>query len=305
VRLFRRRSERTFTIHNGRSADLLLWIEPWAEEYAAPPGGRIDLRVVGAGASDAEAPLELSDHNLCFYAPGGTRVEVLLDGVSQQSASAELAVPQSGRLSTRDFVGLVFTNVPETRPGGAHLEQTAMAPALLGLPMQDGEVQVVALSEAHREPLRAVCAEDPEVWQIYPMSFFGEHFDRSFDACFGNPNVLGFAIFDGERLVGMSSYFTDAANKAVEIGRTYVSPQVRGSGFNSRVKRLMLDRAFGEGFTRVQFQIDTRNARSMAAVEKLGAVREGTLRKNRITWTGFVRDTAVYSILADEWRARE
>ncbi|WP_234893124.1 GNAT family protein [Sphingobium yanoikuyae] len=39
-------------------------------------------------------------------------------------------------------------------------------------------------------------------------------------------------------------------------------------------------------------------------MEKLGAVREGILRKQRITWTGHVRDTVIYSILADEWAAR-
>ena len=170
--------------------------------------------------------------------------------------------------------------------------------------MLDREVRIEPLEEQHREPLRQACAEDPEVWSIYPMSFLGEHFDRSFDTCFGNATILAFALLDGERLVGISSYFVDPANMALEIGRTYISPRMRGTGFNDHVKRLMLDRAFDQGFRRVQFQIDTRNTRSMAAVEKLGAVREGTLRRNRVTWTGFIRDTAVYSILADEWRAR-
>ncbi len=170
--------------------------------------------------------------------------------------------------------------------------------------MLDREVRIEPLEEQHREALRQACAEDPEIWSIYPMSFLGEQFDASFDACFGNFAILAFALFDGERLVGMSSYFVDSANMVLEIGRTYISPRMRGTGFNNRVKRLMLDRAFDDGFRRAQFQIDTRNGRSMTAVEKLGAVREGTLRKNRVTWTGFVRDTAVYSILAEEWRQR-
>jgi len=106
-------------------------------------------------------------------------------------------------------------------------------------------------------------------------------------------------------MVGMTSYLgIDEPNHVLEIGRTYFAPRARGTGFNGRVKRLMLDRAFDEGFTRVEFRIDTRNSRSMAAVEKLGAVREGRLRRNRITWTGHVRDTAIYSVLADEWRER-
>jgi RimJ/RimL family protein N-acetyltransferase len=171
--------------------------------------------------------------------------------------------------------------------------------------MADGEVRIERLEERHREPLRQACAEDPKVWSIYPMSFLGERFDASFEACFHNAAIHAFALLNGGRLVGMSSYFTDPANMALEIGRTYISPGMRGTDLNRRIKRLMLDRAFEQGFRRVQFQIDTRNLRSIAAVEKLGGVREGTLRKNRITWTGFVRDTAVYSILAEEWRGRD
>ncbi|TMJ14156.1 MAG: GNAT family N-acetyltransferase, partial [Alphaproteobacteria bacterium] len=162
--------------------------------------------------------------------------------------------------------------------------------------MADGEVRLEPLAESHREALRAACAEDPDIWDIYPMSWVGEHFDRAFGQCFGTPQHIAFAVFLGERLVGMTSYLSvDAPNAALEIGRTYFAPSVRGTGFNRRVKRLMLDRAFASGFRRVEFRIDIRNERSMAAVAKLGATREGTLRQNRITWTGYVRDTAVYS----------
>ena len=52
----------------------------------------------------------------------------------------------------------------------------------------------------------------------------------------------------------------------------------------------------------IEFRIDTRNARSMAAVAKLGGLREGVLRQERITWNGHLRDTALYAILAHEWR---
>ena len=175
----------------------------------------------------------------------------------------------------------------------------------LAAPMRDGEVRLEPLREEHREPLRRACAEDGEVWKIYPSNYLGADFDPSFETCLGRPAQAAFAIFGGDRLVGMSSYLSiDRADCSVEVGRTFFAPSVRGTGFNRRVKQLMLDRAFAEGFRRVEFRIDTRNGRSIAAVEKLGAVREGTLRKNRTTWTGFVRDTALYSILRDEWTAQ-
>ncbi len=168
-------------------------------------------------------------------------------------------------------------------------------------PMIDGEVRLEPLAETHREPLRQACAEDPDIWQIYPMCFFGAHFDPAFDKAVRLGSV-GFAILQGGNLVGMSSYLDiEPKHGSVQIGRTYFAPRVRGSGINRIVKRLMLDRAFASGFHRVEFKVDTRNGRSMAAIAKLGAVHEGTLRKNLVTWTGYQRDTAVYSILADEW----
>jgi RimJ/RimL family protein N-acetyltransferase len=68
------------------------------------------------------------------------------------------------------------------------------------------------------------------------------------------------------------------------------------------MKTLLLDHAFDCGYRKVEFRVDTRNTRSMAAVLKLGATQEGVLRKNRITWTGYERDTAVFGLLREEWR---
>ena len=65
--------------------------------------------------------------------------------------------------------------------------------------------------------------------------------------------------------------------------------------------RLEPSHAFASGFTRIEFRVDGRNLRSRAAVLKLGATHEGILRKNRITWTGHVRDTYVFSLLRHEW----
>ncbi len=60
---------------------------------------------------------------------------------------------------------------------------------------------------------------------------------------------------------------------------------------------------FGAPAHRVEFMVDVRNFRSQAAVRKLGATQEGVLRRNKVTWTGHVRDTAVFSIIAEDWPA--
>jgi len=172
----------------------------------------------------------------------------------------------------------------------------------LGAPMAAAGVRLEPLAERHRAALGAACAEDAEIWSIYPVSFGPDHFDASFDALRARANVRPFAVFAGERLAGMTSYLgIDEGQRVLEIGCTYYVPSLRGTGLNRAVKDQMLARAFALGFRRVVFRVDARNARSLAAMAKLGAVREGVLRADRITWTGHVRDTVLFSILASEW----
>jgi RimJ/RimL family protein N-acetyltransferase len=172
----------------------------------------------------------------------------------------------------------------------------------LGDPIADGDVHLEPLVEAHRAALKAACAEDLDIWPIYAVSYDPDHFDESFDKLLSRPNVRSFALFLDGRLVGMSCFLgIDAGRGVVEIGNTYYIPGIRGSGVNRRVKDLMLRRAFGCGFRRVEFRVDARNARSQAAMAKLGAVREGVIRAERITWNGHVRDTVLFSILAEDW----
>ena len=171
--------------------------------------------------------------------------------------------------------------------------------------MKAGDVRLTRFAEADREPLRSACAQDRDIWTIYPHSMLGDHFDPELDKRIAQEYWVVFTIRRAGEVVGTTCYIAvDPANRTLEIGGTYHVPVERGSGLNRTVKHLMLDRAFTSGFDRVQFNIDTRNGRSMRAAEKIGAVREGTLRRNRITWTGHARDTAIYSILREEWEAR-
>jgi RimJ/RimL family protein N-acetyltransferase len=172
----------------------------------------------------------------------------------------------------------------------------------LGDAMAEGDVRLEPLVEAHRTALKAVCAEDLAIWPIYSTSYDPDHFDASFDAMLGKADWLSFALFKGDALVGMSSFMgIDLDRMALEIGSTYYVPAMRGTGFNRIVKDLILARAFACGFRRVEFRVDARNGRSQAAMLKIGATREGVLREDRITWTGHVRDTVLFSILASEW----
>lgn len=89
---------------------------------------------------------------------------------------------------------------------------------------------------------------------------------------------------------------------AVEIGWTWLSASAQRTAVNSEAKLLMLDHAFGEwAVRRVTLKTDARNARSRAAIARLGARLDGILRSHMPAYDGGARDSAVYSILAAEW----
>lgn len=168
--------------------------------------------------------------------------------------------------------------------------------------MEGEGVSAEPMAEAHRGALKAACAEDGDIWNIFALGFGPDQFDASFDKIMGLPWER-FVLYDehGE-LIGMSSFLNIVEERqTLEIGNTYYRPRFRGTGINRRIKDMMLRRAFECGYTRVEFRVDARNQRSQAAMAKLGAVREGVMRQDRTTWTGHRRDTVLFSILKDEW----
>ena len=174
----------------------------------------------------------------------------------------------------------------------------------LGQPMAGDRCRAEPFSEDYRDRLRAACAEDQDIWQIYANNFGSGGFDDSIDRYVAAAGNRTFVLFDGDDLAGMSSYLgIDPNRQVLEIGGTYYRPHLRGTGLNRRIKDMMLGRAFASGIRRVEFRVDRRNERSQAAMKKLGAVREGMLRADRITWTGHVRDTVLFAILKDEYEA--
>ena len=175
-----------------------------------------------------------------------------------------------------------------------------MKPDPLGLSkvLEAGPLRLEPLEECHREDLRAACAEDAAIWQMYGVSYDPAHFDKSFAGLLANAARLPLAILVGGELAGMTAWIaTDAKNLSAEIGNTYIRPKFRGGGVNGLLKQLMLHHGFACGLKRMFFSIDTRNARSQAACAKIGATREGVLRNHMITWTGYERDSAIYSIV--------
>jgi RimJ/RimL family protein N-acetyltransferase len=118
---------------------------------------------------------------------------------------------------------------------------------------------------------------------------------------FTDSNVYAVRLHSGE-LVGTSSLADfDEANEHTHLGWTAYAPSVWGTAVNPETKLLLLGLAFDSGFGRVKIQADAVNSRSRAAILKLGGTFEGIVRRDRLRPDGTWRDSAVYSILIDEW----
>lgn len=101
-----------------------------------------------------------------------------------------------------------------------------------------------------------------------------------------------------------SFYAPDETVRSVAIGYTWLAASVQGKGHNADSKRQLLHHAFeGMGAEAVVWHTDALNARSRAAIERLGARHDGVLRHHKRRPDGTVRDTACFSMLAGEWPA--
>ena len=106
-------------------------------------------------------------------------------------------------------------------------------------------------------------------------------------------------------IVGTTRFMSyDPANSRVEIGGTWIGKPWQRTAINTEAKYIMLTHAFKKlHCARVELRTDVLNTPSRTAIERLGAIEEGILRKHALTWTGRRRDTVCYSILDDEWPA--
>lgn len=107
------------------------------------------------------------------------------------------------------------------------------------------------------------------------------------------------------RVIGMTTYMNiDAATPRVEIGSTWNSASVQGTGTNPDSKLLLLRHAFDTiGCPAVEFRTHWLNHQSREAIARLGAKQDGVLRSHSRTSDGNLRDTVVFSILEHEWPA--
>jgi RimJ/RimL family protein N-acetyltransferase len=170
-------------------------------------------------------------------------------------------------------------------------------------------VRLEPLSEAHMPSLAEVGLE-PEIWRYMRYGkveteeqlrvWAREILDQQ-----AQGTDLPFAVIHlaSGNAIGCTRYLNiDIPNHSLEIGGTWYGLEYQGTMVNTECKYLLLMHAFEAlSCIRVWFKADRRNLRSMHALERLGAQKEGVLRNHMILPDGFIRDSVVFSILPEEW----
>lgn len=154
----------------------------------------------------------------------------------------------------------------------------------------------------------ALAAESTETFRLFsrgPSEISASAMREFIAYLLGPAQTVPFCVIDpasGEP-IGITTYLDiKPAHRGVEVGWTWYTPRARGTKVNPAAKLLLLEHAFERlGAIRVCLKTDERNARSRAAILKLGARFEGVLRHTVIMADGFRRSSATYSILEDEW----
>ena len=166
-------------------------------------------------------------------------------------------------------------------------------------------VALEPLEERHYADLIRAAA-DPKIWTYIPLDVSKGFASRLswFVQEMAKGTQLTFAVrrlADGA-VVGSTSYLAITPHDAkVEIGATWYVAGAQGTAINPEAKLLLLENAFAAGYNRVEFKTDAKNLRSRAAIRKLGANEEGTLRGHMWMPQGYFRDSVYFSILAAEW----
>jgi RimJ/RimL family protein N-acetyltransferase len=174
--------------------------------------------------------------------------------------------------------------------------------------LQGELVRLEPLSHAHVDGLLRAGAHD-EIWTWFPIHPTSrEDYERWVDASLAGLAAgtdLAFAIIErasGEVVGGTSFLAISPRNRRIEIGGTWLTPRVQRTPVNTECKYLLLGHCFDTlGCVRVELKTDARNLNSQRAIERIGAKREGTLRKHSLTQHGIQRDSVYFSVIDEEW----
>lgn len=169
-------------------------------------------------------------------------------------------------------------------------------------------VTLEPLQTSHLLEIQAA-ARDGELWKLFFTTVPSpETTQKWLDIALDmqeQQKALPFVVRDHRsgNIVGSTRFCNiEHQHQRVEIGYTWYAASLQRSSINTESKLLLLSHAFEIwNCIAVEFRTDWFNKRSQAAIERLGAKRDGILRNHTILPDGRIRDTVVYSILQNEW----
>jgi RimJ/RimL family protein N-acetyltransferase/nitroimidazol reductase NimA-like FMN-containing flavoprotein (pyridoxamine 5'-phosphate oxidase superfamily) len=268
---------------------------------------------IGHGrASDSRPPTrrELAETTVLALPLAEVSVRARTGGVVDDPADMDLP-HWAGVLPLRRMAG-----PPETDAGvGAappHYLAGSRSPWHTAVTMRGKHVVLEPLAPSHVDGLMTALADD-EVWEFLP----GPR-PRSRDEMAAQVTSAARQQWLGQRVswaqcdpatgavIGMTSYHdVDTDQKSLGIGHTIIGRPWWRSGVNTEAKLMLLERAFDVlGAERVFWYTDIRNERSQRAIARLGASRDGMIRRHRLRPDGTWRDSVLFAMTADEWPAK-
>jgi RimJ/RimL family protein N-acetyltransferase len=166
-------------------------------------------------------------------------------------------------------------------------------------------VRLEPLSQAHADGLRAA-AQDGELWKLRITSVPEPQDIEAYIAkALDMHDRVPFAVIDIEssKVLGTTSYHDILpVVDRLEIGWTWYAKSVQRTHVNTSCKLMLLEHAFESlGCAVVGWRTDTFNVATQAAIERLGAKKDGVIRHHAPRRDGTVRDTVMYSMLRGEW----
>ncbi|MEJ7626027.1 MAG: GNAT family protein [Ferruginibacter sp.] len=174
--------------------------------------------------------------------------------------------------------------------------------------LENERVRLEPLQEEHYQLLLPI-AMHKELWEFTGAYVTSENdFRKYFDEALKEKEKglsYPYAIFDKQAMNygGCTRYGNISfGNKRVEIGWTWYDPALQRSGLNRNCKFLLLSYGFDTlNLNRIELKTSHLNLKSQGAMLKLGAVKEGVLRRHWINENGVIRDTVYFSFIKEEW----
>ncbi len=176
--------------------------------------------------------------------------------------------------------------------------------------LEDELVRLEPLEEKHFKLLLPIALQT-EIWQFTTATINNEaDFRKYFDTALEEKQqhkAYPFAIYNKQlnEYAGSTRFGNiEFKHKKLEIGWTWIAPELQGTGFNKHCKFLLLQYCFQNLLlNRVELKTSSLNLKSQKAMLKIGAVKEGVFRKNIINDDGSLRDSVYFSFIVDEWEA--